>query len=260
MADGEDRQRRLRRATAISAAGCKAGSARDCTTAAEVVIGEQPDPQAQARAVGLYDRACELGDREGCVGACDRIHREPACAWLVEHEALPRRSPQQFGIDPHPALARSYYRIVSKDGVEAALVPRPDTELAAGCTTERDLGIIARKYRLCDVVVSGAEFVERVNHLTMADALAVKRMLERALRFCARDDAGVVEPEPLEVDVAELCRKSGRSGLSAGLCRYFWRAVHTLEWRTFSYEDNRLLAGGLNELYGINSAAPPCAP
>jgi len=138
----------------------------------------------------------------------------------VAREPL-QRTPPRFGIDEHPPLARSYYWIVSEDGVEAALVPRPDTELAAACTAQHELGIIARNHRLCDVPVSGAEFSVRINRLTMAEALTVKRTLETALRFCARQDA--VWPDPKEVDVADLCRKSDRSGLSAGLCRYFWR-------------------------------------
>jgi len=208
------------------------------------------------------------------VVAVTATSNDVAATLTIADQAIVSGTPQMFAVEigdaPIDITASSPTGVIAHYLIHAR---RPDlavafrapasvvgvTELVAGCTSERALGIMARKYRLCDVVVSGAEFAERINHLTMADALAVKRTLEHQLRFCMRKDPGGVEPEPLEVDVAELCRKPGRSGLSAGLCRYFWRDVHTLEWRTFPDEDNRLLAEGLNELYGITSTTP-CPP
>lgn len=161
--------------------------------------------------------------------------------------------------DPSPPLARSYYRIVP-NGDAAALVPRPDDELARACTANDDLTAVAQRYQLCNVDPSGADFVARINRLSMADALAVKRALECRLRFAAHaetDASGkilviAVWPDPSSDDVWTLCTKPGRSGLGVELCAYHSPEHHTLEARYFGSEDNLVLASRLNALYGID--------
>jgi hypothetical protein len=148
------------------------------------------------------------------------------------------------------------YVVARTDGTQAAaLVPRPDTELAGSCTTKNELSDIARRAGLCDVPVSEGAFVERVNQLPIEDALRVKRFLELELRFEAiEEQAGwwKVWPFPHKHDVTAICTRVGRGGLSEDLCE-FWSPQHmTEEMRFFSEADTKLLAQRLNELYGLN--------
>ena len=157
-------------------------------------------------------------------------------------------------IDLRPPRAREYYRISLVTETAAALVPRPDDELATACKTTSQLTEIAQRAGLCDVAVSEGPFVERINRLPIEDALRVKRVLERSLRFAAhedeRGDYWYVWPFPNKSDVTAICARPNRAGLSKDIC-WFWSPEHTTEeMRFFAEDDTKLLAKRLNELYG----------
>ena len=141
--------------------------------------------------------------------------------------------------------------LVAED--RAALVPRPDGELAGSCTAQTELSDVARRNGLCDVPVSEGAFVDRINRLPIEDALRVKRSLERSMRFEASGEGGMwqVWPFPHKRDVTAICARPDRAGLSAELCEFYSPQHTTEEMRYFGERDTKLLAKRLNELYGV---------
>ncbi len=186
--------------------------------------------------------------------ACGSVPPPPVSAEQPRQERDYRIELQDDGrervIDLQPPFRRSYFSIVLVDD-GAALVPRPDDEIAAACTRRDVVSAVAKRNGLCKVETSGAAFVKRINSLSITDALLIKRGLERAQRFCVvSQPQSYVDPLPLDRDVWNICQQP-RSGLSEALCEFHSPAHVTLEGRIFSTEENLRLAARLNALYGI---------
>jgi hypothetical protein len=162
--------------------------------------------------------------------------------------------------DLAPPLAFSYFDIgVNADGT-AWLLPRPDFAIMQACELPTALTPIATRHGLCSVPAQEREFVERINALSIEDAVALKRTFERTLVFCPGKAEGPegfilgVLPDPRDRDIQALCALPRRSGLSSRLCAYHAPDNTSLGTQFFDNADYRTLAAGLNQRYGISPA------
>ena len=113
--------------------------------------------------------------------------------------------------DCQNSLAREYWRVYSRDGVTAYVVPRPDGDprLAIPCAdSQHDLHPVVVRYDLC-WAAGNTEQVEIINPIDLSDALDVTHFLHGQLKFVVSQDLLGIEPFPIPTDIVDACVVGG---------------------------------------------------
>ncbi len=145
---------------------------------------------------------------------------------------------------------REYYRVHTqtlKKKTTAYLMPRPDGTPAIGpacASTDTDLRARLDRYRWCDDAVEP----DRVNHMTIDDALAIAHHLHRALKFEGGD--GGVSPMPMPDDAKLVCA-GARDPEILDACRYYVDPDSGSLLGGPAAPAAKKVAAALNGLYGI---------
>lgn len=168
---------------------------------------------------------------------------------------------QTYEKNPDVKLAREYWIIgVAKDGTRFML-PRPDGDrrIVEECRTKGPLAPLFEDAQLCTSATQAS--LARVNALTAAEARQVSTFLHERLRFVVEQSANVpprVEPFALTSDLLDVCKTfpADRNGVMRATCdRLLGNEASSSGapeiGHAFSLEECRVIAGRLNELYGI---------
>src|SRR5687768_7852124 len=112
--------------------------------------------------------------------------------------------------DCNTPWTREYYRVFTQtqgDQTTAYLMPRPDGTPAMTTACKRtDLRPMLDRYQWCVEAVEP----DRVNNMTVADALAIAHALHENMKFVGTD--GGVWPYPMPDDVAVVCQQDPSIG------------------------------------------------
>jgi hypothetical protein len=147
---------------------------------------------------------------------------------------------------PHP---REYYRVHTQPDGSARVLPRPNNTPAIDhvCkTASSDLRPRLDRYGWCDNSVDP----ERIDHMTVDDALALAHRLHLDLRF--RGAHRLVWPDPMPDDAALVCGATDPDMLEA--CIYYLPRDPRRPLGLLGGPSERAaikLAAALNRLYGI---------
>jgi hypothetical protein len=159
--------------------------------------------------------------------------------------------------DCNNPLSREYWRVFAESPDSAYVIPRPDGAVATICAdASHELFELLDGRGLCGD--QGADFVERINHLPLEDALTLTHHLHSTLKFEALKTDGKttgIAPYPLPSDIVDACALdfSSNSAELEALCQRERERLESGQAIGFSYEgpgaDELVLK--LNELYGI---------
>ncbi len=156
-------------------------------------------------------------------------------------------------------LPREYWIIiVDKDGVNRAMLPRPDGDarIVEECGRDSELAKLFRDAQLCTSASSQAA-VARVNALTASEATRISTFLHSKLRFVVKSEPVGVDPYPLKSDMLDICKRfPERASVLQKICddllRYEAAGGGAPEVGIiYSPDEARVIAMRLNELYGI---------
>lgn len=154
-------------------------------------------------------------------------------------------------------LTREYWRVYSRDGVTAYVIPRPDgaPELATSCAdSQHKLHPLLIRYELCSAA-SSMEQVEVINHIALGDALVVTNFLHTQLRFVNTEVGLGIQPFPIPADIVDACALGGGMNSSdlEAVCQRERDRIRSGLGIGFSYSGPGAveLVARLNELYGV---------
>lgn len=142
---------------------------------------------------------------------------------------------------------REYFRVFTQtkgNTTTAYLLPRPDGTPAIATVCDRDdLRPTLDRYGWCRDAVEP----DRVNNMTVADALVIAHALHERMKFVG-GDAGVW-PFPMPDDVAIVCKSPARVPAIAEACTAY--EAHAGPAMIPSAASAIAMASALNQLYGI---------
>ena len=152
-------------------------------------------------------------------------------------------------------LKREYWRVFADDAGTAYVIPRPDGDpgLGAPCSdSTQPLALLVKRYDLCASATDEAQ-VDTVNHMQLADALAITHYLHQHLVFRAGADS--ITPYAIPSDVLDACalHPDQNSPALDALCTSTRTA---LDGVIYSGPGAVELTARLNELYGIAVVTP----
>ena len=171
-----------------------------------------------------------------------------ACPTTDRGARLPYHVGGTWVRDCNRPLTREYFRVFTETAGKATtayLIPRPDgtTALRAACARKR-LRPTLDRYGWCNPSVDP----DRVNGMTIDDALAISHALHEHLRFTG--SAQGVAPYPMPDDVAVVCAARGRAAALDSACGAYKPRANAIAMIPTA-DSARAMAAALNRLYGI---------